>query len=150
MQLNFENIVIRLATINDVDNLKSLYSQLIEDVSPNPNDMFKALEGIILEEHNNVFIAIHDDKIVASAQLISYKNLIRSPFNKAIIDSVIVHEQYRGAGIGSKLIRVIIDFAKKNKVQKINLTSSYKRYKAYDFYRNLGFRDCGLGFILDL
>lgn len=140
---------IRQAEHSDIMGLIPLLSQLIEGVQLTPEQLANALTETIADEDNHVFVITQGNQILGTAQLMIYENLIRFPKKKAIIDSVIIDQAERGTGIGTHLIDHIIRFAQSQGVMRINLVSSYKRYKAYAFYRSLGFVDSGLGFEFD-
>jgi GNAT superfamily N-acetyltransferase len=55
-----------------------------------------------------------------------------------IIDDLVVDKNYRGKGYGSTLFDWIVDYAKKNNCQAIELSSSVKRYRAHKFYMKKG------------
>ncbi len=52
-----------------------------------------------------------------------------------------VTKEYRKRGIGKKLMLHCIDVAKKEKFEKIYLTTNKKLYKAIQLYRKLGFTE---------
>ncbi len=150
MQIQTQQLIVRTAKVTDLAQLKCLFTQLIDNVHPN----IHAMEDVLLEAYdddfNRVYVVESNGVMVGTAQVIIYNNLIRTPKRKAIIDSVIVDEKQRGLNIGKKLITHIIDYCITQEVGKITLVSSYKRFLAYPFYRSVGFRDCGLGFELEL
>ena len=55
------------------------------------------------------------------------------------IEDVVVDENYRGQGIGKKLISMIIEKAKKLKMDYIQLTSHPGRIEANLLYQKIGF-----------
>ncbi len=143
-----ENLVFRKVIVGDIEQLKVLYGELIKD----RNYETCKLKDYFSKEQNllDTYAVCLEEKIIATAQLVIYENLVRAPLKKAIIDSVVVKNGFQQQGVGSFLISNLIKIAKSESVELIMLISSYKRYKAYDFYRKHGFKDEGLGFILDL
>ncbi len=57
----------------------------------------------------------------------------------AHIDDVVVSSAYRGQGLGEKLMRALIEEAKKRDVEAIELTSRPAREAAQKLYLKLGF-----------
>ncbi|MEI8068122.1 MAG: GNAT family N-acetyltransferase [Candidatus Shapirobacteria bacterium] len=55
------------------------------------------------------------------------------------IEDVVVDDNFRGQGIGKTLIKKLIIEAKKNKLQKISLTSKPARVEANKLYQSLNF-----------
>lgn len=150
METQVKQVIIRNAEISDLVQLKQLFSQLIDNVHPTIHSMEDVMLDIYDDNHNRVFVVEVNGRIVGTAQVIIYENLIRTPKRKAIVDSVIVDESMRGLNLGKQLLTHLIDYCKSLHVGKISLVSSYRRYVAYSFYRSMGFKDCGLGFEMDL
>lgn len=148
MNTKMQSLIVRTADYNDLAHLKPLLMQLVENAHPNIEDMDDMLYEIYDNPFNRVFVVEYNQKIVGTAQVIIYDNLIRTPNRKAIIDSVVVDNELRGKYIGKELISYILTYCKSMEVSKINLVSSYRRFQAYDFYRAMGFKDVGLGFEL--
>ncbi|HEY4517174.1 MAG TPA: GNAT family N-acetyltransferase [Candidatus Paceibacterota bacterium] len=55
------------------------------------------------------------------------------------VEDVVVDEQYRGQGLGKKLMESIIDVARKEALNNLFLTSSPARTAANNLYQKLGF-----------
>ncbi len=55
------------------------------------------------------------------------------------VHDVVVDEAYRGRGIGTKLLTILIAHAKKIGIARLDLTSGPSRRKANRLYQNLGF-----------
>lgn len=134
----------------DLSQLLPLFRQLIDTTNLSEQELVKAWEMQVAQQGNYWFVVERSGQLLGAAQLMVYENLLRFPHKKAVIDSVIVSEEARGLGVGTQLIDHIIRFAQNLDVMKLYLVSSYKRHKAYSFYRNLGFTDCGLGFEFDM
>jgi len=67
-----------------------------------------------------------------------------------IIENLFVHEKFRRLGIGSALIKNLINKAKEIGCYKIVCTSRHENIKVHEFYKKLGFQDRGLEFRMDL
>ena len=66
-----------------------------------------------------------------------------------LLADVKVNEEYRGKGIGTKLVLQIIEEAKKQKCQWLFGTSRYSRPQVHKWYEKLGFKDYGKNFRMD-
>jgi GNAT superfamily N-acetyltransferase len=75
-------------------------------------------------------------------------NYHKRPFG--LIENVWVEEAFRAQGIGSKLVKTLIEEAKKKDCYKVLLTSRYSKPKVHEFYKKLGFKDWGKEFRLNL
>jgi GNAT superfamily N-acetyltransferase len=71
-----------------------------------------------------------------------------TPFG--LIEDVFVEEQFRGQGIGQRLISMAIHFARLSHCYKVIATSRHSREEIHKFYENLGFTNHGNEFRIDL
>jgi GNAT superfamily N-acetyltransferase len=61
-----------------------------------------------------------------------------------------VDETYRGKGVGSELVKQVIELAKKANCYKLIATSRTSRPKVHELYQRLGFTQHGVEFRVDL
>ena len=66
-------------------------------------------------------------------------NLTRLGSSIAFVENVVTDSEYRGQGLGRKVMEKAIDFARKNNCYKVILQSASFRKEAHQFYKNLGF-----------
>ena len=57
----------------------------------------------------------------------------------AYLEYVCVKKDYQNQGIGKEIMKYIVNFATKEKVSYIELTSNYKREVAHHLYEEFGF-----------
>ncbi len=60
--------------------------------------------------------------------------------HQAIIEDMIVDESQRGKGLGEKILKDLIEWAKKQGVEVIELTTNPKRIAANSLYQKMGFK----------
>lgn len=77
-----------------------------------------------------------------------YNDLHQQPY--ALMEDLFVQEEFRGKGQGKALVQAAIEEAKKRKCYKIIATSRYEREKVHKFYQQLGFKDYGKEFRMEL
>lgn len=88
------------------------------------------------------------DNVVGRAFLyLIYNDLHGKPYG--LLEDVFVDEDYRGKGIGTKLVQVVIEEAKKRKCYKLVGTSRHSRTELHKWYEKLGFENYGLEFRMD-
>ena len=145
-----EIITFEEARLTDLPTIIQLLNQLVPEQKNELGLMLVDLSESIKSNYNKWFVIRLNGQTVACCQLVIYRNLIRSPYKKAIIDSVIVDENYQYIGIGRILIKKTLEYARENNVGKVQLISSYPRVSAHSFYEKLNFKNVGYGFILDL
>ncbi len=82
-----------------------------------------------------------------------YLYLIRNDSHKepyALLEDLLVKEEYRKRGIGTALIKEALAEAKRLKCYKIIGTSRNSRTEVHRFYEKLGFKKYGVEFRIDL
>ena len=144
----------RKATIADVPMIISMIAddplgskrEQFED--PLPQFYYDAFERI--KNNNNVELTVvtEDENIIGTfhlsfLQYLTYKGGIR-----AQLEAVRVHKDYRGKGIGKKILEYVIQRSKERGCHLIQLTSDKKRPQAIEFYKSCGFVNSHEGFKL--
>jgi len=87
-------------------------------------------------------------KEIGHAYLYILKNdLHEEPFG--FMEDVFVDENYRSQGLGTKLVKELIEAAKINNCYKLIATSRHARPKVHELYLKLGFKDQGKEFRID-
>ena len=95
------------------------------------------------------FSLMENEREIARAYLyIMHNDLHREPFG--LLENVCVDENYRGSGLGTKLVERIITAAKEQDCYKLIATSRKSRPKVHQLYERLGFVSRGYEFRIDL
>ena len=120
---------IRKLKNNDIDQVIKIWTNSFSrnfDKPINPN---------YLSDPNSITIVISEENIItAVATLHIIKKLTRI---LGLIEDVAVNENYRGLGIGKKLVKELIKIGNEKNCDKIVLSSSEKNSK---FYEKIGFQ----------
>ena len=95
-------------------------------------------------------IVVEDDgKEIGRAWLyLIYNDLHKQPYG--LMEDVFVEEEYRGSGIGSQLVKELIEEAKIQGCYKLIGCSRHSRPKVHKLYEDLGFVNYGVEFRMDL
>jgi len=120
---------IRKLEKNDINQVIEIWTNSFSrnfDKPINPN---------YLSDPNSITIVISEENIItAVATLHIIKKLTRI---LGLIEDVAVNENYRGLGIGKKLVKELIKIGNEKNCDKIVLSSSEKNSK---FYEKIGFQ----------
>ena len=149
--MNIEELIIRPATIDDAEAIIK-HVKIVGDETDfltfSSNDFNKSIEEErqIIQDHNST-----DNQLFVVAeyngQIIGVSNMMASqkPRLRHIGEfGISVLKSYWGHGIGSAIIKYLIDWAKKGGViTKINLIVQQDNIKAYRLYEKLGFEKEG-------
>ena len=110
--------------INLINNFRKIGCEI------NKETFEKIYDNIFL---NSLIFVIEIDKIiVATAKLIIEQKFIHNLAKYGYIEDVIVSEKYRKKGLGTKIIKYIINYCKKNNFFKITLTCNKDLIKFYE------------------
>lgn len=141
---------IRPATVNDIDRLLDLLSQVLEVHAKLRPDLFVSgttkysrsdLEEILKDENRPVYVAVADNYVVGYMMC-----QIRIPTsnmypNKIFhLDDICVDEKCRQKGIGRALYQKVVELAKENDCYEITLNVWPGNEAALKFYEKMGLK----------
>jgi len=125
-------VLFRALKKEDKKELLVLFKQLTEKT------IFFNIKSIIKDSNCNcIVIEDSNKKIIGSGSLVIYQTPTKSYTSN--IEDVIIDKNYRGQGLGKKLIQKLIQIAKDKNIATINLTSNPSRIAARKLYTSLGF-----------
>ncbi len=104
------------------------------------------LNFLISQKDTYCFVIEINNDIVATGTISFYYSLIKG--KTGVIEDVVVDKRYRRQGLGRKIMKKLIEKAKKEKVKFITLTSNPKRIPARTLYQSLGFELKETGFFV--
>ncbi|MDY0828108.1 GNAT family N-acetyltransferase [Microbacterium sp. BG28] len=150
-------VVVRRAALTDLDAIIRLLAD--DAISASRGDVASeedvaayasALERIILDPSNEL-VVVEDaaGTVVGTLQLTIIPGMARRGSDRLLVEAVRVASAERSAGIGSALMRWVVDDAAiELRTPLVQLTSDAARVDAHRFYRRLGFVDSHVGFKL--
>ena len=148
-------ILLGRASIRDLDPLMALLSD--DPVSTSRSDTAAetdrpayqdALEHIVADPANEILLAIDEAGCaVGTLQLTRIPGMARRGSTRLLVEAVRVRSDLRSAGIGSAMMRWVMDVAAVElDVKLVQLTSDAARVDAHRFYKRLGFVPSHVGF----
>jgi GNAT superfamily N-acetyltransferase len=143
-------VTIRSAEVEDLPRIVGLleFGSLVEgkeDPSAGPA-YASALEEIRSTPGCDVLVAETDGEVVGTCQLIVFRHLQARGGRCAEIESMHVHPDHRGQGIGTQLLAAAVEAARSAGCNRVQLTSNLKRPDAHRFYEREGFTASHVGF----
>lgn len=115
----------------DLKDVRELVAQLDSSASINEDSLYKAvLNGYISKVEKN-------GKIIGMGWIFPRRTLLRK---QAVVEDMIINDKYRGQGLGKRILIDLIDWAKKQKIEVVELTTNPKRIAANSLYKKVGFR----------
>lgn len=109
----------------------------------------KRIDEMMLRGNYKIFVACDGDDVVGFIGCVTYLAFELDNEGMKII-ALAVSKDYRGKGIGSKLIKTAEDWAKINDISVILVNSGLQREKAHIFYENKGYCKKSYGFIKNI
>ena len=130
------------AAPSDIPQLVGLLALLFTqepEFSPNAEKQSEALDAILHDRsRGRIFVAREGGKVVGMASLL-YTISTAEGGKAALFEDFIVQPEYRGQGIGTRLLEYVIQQARAEGVLRITLLTDLKNDNAQELYRKLGF-----------
>src|SRR3990167_1642340 len=115
----------------DLDRIRELISQLDKSAYVNEYSLYKAIiNGYISTVYDN-------GKLIGMGWIFPRQTLLR---RQAVVEDMIVDEEYRGKGLGKRLINDLIKWAEINNMDMVELTTNPLREAANHLYKSVGFK----------
>jgi GNAT superfamily N-acetyltransferase len=148
-----DGVVVRQATDQDIDRMVAMleHGSLVDgkedrgDLAP-----YRSALAEINQGRGGVLVAEMAGQVIGVCQLIVFRHFQSRGSLCAEIESVHVHPDQRGKGIGHILMEAAIDRAREQGCYRVQLTSNLARADAHRFYEALGFSPSHRGYKLAL
>jgi GNAT superfamily N-acetyltransferase len=145
-------LMISKAAVEDLPGVLKLYSQ--EDIDNGDvlslDDARAMYYKFSRYPDYNVYVVKIGGMIVGTFALLVMDNLAHAGKPSAIIEDIVVDEQYRSRGIGSEMIENAMRICRERGCYKLALSSNSKRKRAHRFYQKLGFKKHGYSFVIEV
>jgi len=148
------DVLVRRATLDDLEAIIELLSD--DPISAGRGDVASdedrpayaaALDRVIQDPGNELLVVNRDEAVVGTLQLTVIPGMARRGSTRLLIEAVRVGSAERSSGIGSALMRWVVERAAIDlEASLVQLTSDAAREDAHRFYRRLGFVDSHVGF----
>jgi ADP-ribose pyrophosphatase YjhB (NUDIX family) len=114
----------------DLERVRELMGQL--DASSNFNEQYlyrAMLDGFVSKMYDG-------EKLIGMGWIFPRQTLLR---RQAVVEDMIVDDAYRGKGYGQKMLLDLLDWAKKERMDMVELTTNPNRLAANELYKKVGF-----------
>lgn len=137
-------ITVRAATLYDIDALVNLLQQLFlleADFNFNADKQKRGLEKLIMEQIKNkalLLVAETNDSTPSIIGMCSGQTLVSTAEGGtvALIEDVVVDENFRGRGVGKALLKNIEQWVIEQGMTRMQLLADRDNRNAIDFYQN--------------
>jgi GNAT superfamily N-acetyltransferase len=145
---------VREAASTDLDAILGLYVQLAENRPESLPVLGPEAESLLTTIGNQpgrtLLVAVAEDVIVGTADLVVVPNFTHQGMAWAIVENVVVDQDRRRSGVGRALMKEVVRRCRQADCYKIQLLSREHRQSAHVFYESLGFHRSVEGFRLYL
>lgn len=115
------------------------------DFTPEPErqrqGLMRFLDGC--GKHRCMLVAEMENAVVGMASLQTLVSTAEGGW-VGLVEDVVVHEAFRGRGIGRQLISALADWAVTHGLTRLQLLADRDNRAGLDFYRNIGWQDTRL------
>ena len=133
----FMDIQIKPLTIEHAEDVRRLSEQLGYPLSF--NEIENNIKEVISNNDHSAFVAVRDEKVVGWIHAFRPVFLESKPFIE--IGGLVADENYRGQGIGKKLVERIKQWCLGKQISTLRVRSQLKRKDAHQFYLINGFKE---------
>lgn len=131
---------IRLCTEDDYESVVELLKQLWPTMQFNDETLQIVYKNALQSDKQILIVGLIDGKVIGFCSL-TIKNNLWQAGNLGHVDELIVDKDFRGQGIGKKLMDEITTIARGYTCKRIELDSGFHRKEAHQFYENLGYEN---------
>ena len=149
------NTIMRNAKFSDFNDVNNLMLELHNLHVKNRNDIFKATDSPMKEEYfkdllNNQDVKLFVIENLENSEILGYSNLklmntpnidivVKSKY--IYIDDFCIKQAYKRKGIGKKLFNFILEYAKQQGVESVQLNVWSFNEDAIEFYNFMGMKE---------
>jgi ribosomal protein S18 acetylase RimI-like enzyme len=129
-------MIIRLANKKDAKQILSLYNNSENfNMAGDKKEIFelKDIEDYFNRDMVRIFVCEKDKKIIAAVQIIVFKTYI-------YFNLITVSKEHQEKGIGSKLLKSVNEFAKKNKIKCIEAVTETSNIKMQHLFEKFKYK----------
>jgi len=141
INLHKGDLWIRRAEIADLPIVLRLLAEMHNEEPPDFRDqrVTEVFQEILRRPDRALLVAVTDEEIVGTLDLLIVPNLSHGGQPWAIIENVVVNASYRRKGIGGLLLEAATELAESAGCYKLQLVSHAKRDAAHALYRHAEF-----------
>ena len=148
-----KDILVREATKSDLPAIGKLLEDLTNAMDNtegiDTGIALKTCEQLLNDASSHILVAAREETPVGFINFTVRQTILhRSP--SALIDELIVAEEYRGKGVGKQLVQAAIDECRQLGCCEVEVSTEKTNLKAREFYKKCGFEQKGTLFEVDL
>jgi GNAT superfamily N-acetyltransferase len=136
--------IVRMLADDELGSQRECYE------TPLPEPYYKAFEEIDRDPNHELVVAEQNGEVIGILQLMFLPSLSYQGGLRSQVESVRIDRKYQNKGIGTEMMKYVIERAKMRGAHVMQLTSHQSRKDAHRFYERLGFKRTHAGMKLNL
>ncbi|MEM2897613.1 MAG: GNAT family N-acetyltransferase [Candidatus Bathyarchaeia archaeon] len=146
-RIYMNDVFIRKAGKPDLPAIEKLLMKLIESMDSkkgiDTNAVIENCRNLLSDLNTHILVAEADGTIIGFINFTIRKTLLHSA-PSGLIDELVVATDYRGKGVGKKLIHAAIEQCKQLGCCEVEVSTELANANAREFYRSCGFDERGV------
>ncbi len=158
-KIHIEEVVFGFPTKADVDEIIDLFAEITDVIKAKVGwDNYKIetrrseqkmIIEMIMDLDDKIFVGRYKGEIIAGVNVEIIRN-IRHGWQRAHIEELVVKDGYRGQGVGTAMVKHVIEYCKANNIHVIKLLCGEQLTDSQCFYEKLGFVNKDKGYRLEI
>jgi len=154
--MSSQDVTFRLAKRADLPSIvrmladDELGSQRERMENPLPESYSSAFEQIDQDPNHELIVAEKDGEVIGTLHLMFLPSVSSQGGLRAQVESVRINRRFQSRGIGSQMMKWVMERAKQRGAKMVQLMTHKSRVDAHRFYERLGFKGSHLGMKLNL
>lgn len=135
-------MLIEKATLADIPDLAALLTELFtleQEFEPNHHAQLTGLRRLLSTQDTGFIMLARDQHHVVGMVNILFTESTALGSRVGLLEDMVVASDYRGQGIGSRLLKQALDEAARSGCKRITLLTDHNNDSAQQFYRQAGF-----------
>jgi GNAT superfamily N-acetyltransferase len=135
-------LIVDTAKEDDVESIVKLVDNWLGEIKwPWQADRSFTIRNILKDRNHEILVAKIDNRVAGVLHQHFYLDILHGGL-MSHINFLLVDKEYRGKGVGSKLLHTALKNAKERMVMEIHVDTIFE--EAAKFYRKHGFKDDGV------
>jgi GNAT superfamily N-acetyltransferase len=126
---------LRCAALDDAADLALLCGEL--GYSASAEELLPRLEAVFGSVGDTLLVAEGEAGVIGFVHAQERQSLTAQRHMEVV--ALVVRESERGRGVGKRLIRAVLEEARRREVERVRVRSRLQRAEAHQFYLGLGF-----------
>ncbi|HYF83495.1 MAG TPA: GNAT family N-acetyltransferase [Clostridia bacterium] len=128
---------LRYATLNDLQGVYKLICEL--EMTGMPIIEFESIYSQNINRNDVHYLVVEEKGELIAFASMHIQSLLHHSADVAEIQELIIQNDFRGKGTGSKLIDKLVEISKEKKCELIEVSCNRKRIDSHEFYEHNGF-----------